>query len=391
MPHGSLEGVKVLEMTQYYNGPYAGRMLGELGADVIKIEPPWGDPQRHTPPFIGKDSLHFIFYNANKKFITLNVKSEKGKEIFFKLVEQSDIFIENFRPGTLDKLGIGYEKQKAVNPGIIYCSSSAYGEGPYKDLPGFDPVVQAFSGLMDTNGFPDMPTRLGTSGLDIVTPVFADLAIVSALRHRDRTGEGQSIDIAMYDVAVLMSQQSMVYYFGGYPVRTGPTSFMLSPEYLFRTRDGRVYVIIHTESAWTKLVDYFDRRDLLQDIRFKNNEKRVENRDDLIKIVSTWFAELTNRELIEIIEKVGGVCGEFRETPVQLDDPETTARKMYPEFVLPDRNKVRIPGSAFKLSITPGIVNSAGLPIGFHNEEIYFGMLGIGAPEMFELKRSGVI
>ncbi len=391
MSKGPLDGINVLEMTQYYNGPYAGRMLGELGASVIKIEPPWGDPQRNTPPLIGDSSLHFIFYNANKKFITLNLKTSRGKEIFFELLKDVDVFIENYTPGTLDKLGIGYTKQKEINPGIIYCSSSAYGEGPYRDLPGFDPVVQAFSGLMDTNGFPGKPTRLGTSGLDIVTPVFADLAIVSALRLRDKTGKGQKIDIAMYDVAVLMSQQSMVYHLGGYPVRTGPTSFMVSPEYLFETKDGLVYVIIHTEDAWTKLVKRFNRSDLLDDERFKGNERRVQNREILVQLLSGWFSNITSEHLAEIINEVGGVCGIFRETQVQLNDPETLARNMYPEFVLPSGERVKIPGSAFKLNDTPGIVKTPGLPKGFHNEEVYMKILGLTKDELNELKKTGVI
>jgi CoA:oxalate CoA-transferase len=387
----TLSGIKVLEMTQYYNGPYAGRLLGELGAEVIKVEPPWGDPQRHTPPILGDDSLHFIFYNANKKFITLNLKKEKGREIFLKLVERSDIFIENFTPGTLDKLNIGYEDQKRINPRIIYCSSTAYGEGPYRDYAGFDPAVESFSGLMDTNGFPDMPTRLGTSGLDLVTPVFADLAIVSALRYRDLHGEGQRIDIAMYDVAVLLSQQSMVNYFGGFPVRPGPTSYMISPEYLFKTRDGFVYVIIHTEKGWKEFVRHFGHSELLENEKFSTNASRVKNQGEVIKIVGSWLSDLSSREVVEIVTRVGGVTGEFREVSEQLDDPNTKYRNMYPEFLLSNGQKVRVPGSAFKMSKTPGTITNPGLKIGANNEEIYGAILGIGDSELMDLKEQGII
>jgi len=379
-------------MTSYLNGPYTGRILAELGADVIKIEPPWGDPMRHVPPYVGDDSLHFIFYNANKKFITLNVKQERGRQIFFQLLKKADVFIENFRPGTLEKIGIGYEEQKRVNGRIIYVMSTGYGDkGPYRDYPGFDPTVQAISGLMDTNGFSDRPTRVGMGILDLATPAFAAVAILAALRHKERTGEGQKIDVSMFDIAVLLSQQSMVYYLGGFPVRVGPSSNIFAPEYLFKTKDGFVYAITSTQETWRRLAEYFGRPELVNDPRFKTNDDRLSNKDSLLQIVSGWFELLSTKEALELMERLGGVAGEFRELKEQLHDPHTIARGLYIDFTMPNMESVRVPGSAFAMEKTPGAVVSPGMPLAYDNEKIYTNLLNFNLEELAQLRKDGVI
>ena len=389
-----LEGIRVLELTTFLNGPYTGRLLAELGAEVIKIEPPWGDPYRAVPPLLGDSSLHFIFTNANKKFITLNLKSERGRELFLKLAEKSDVVIENFRPGTLDKIGLGYSSVERVNPRIIYASCSGYGhEGPYRDYPGFDPCVQAVSGLMDTNGFPGMPTRLGMGILDLATPAFTTTAILAALRYRDLTGRGQWIDMSLFDVAVILSQQSMVYHIAGQPVRVGPSSNIFAPEYLFKTSDGYVYVVIHTDAAWRELAATFGRPELADDPRFRTNSDRLRNRSELLEIVSEWFASVTSERAMEIVNECGGVAGRFRELGEQLHDPHVVARGLYVD-VGPEGDgvgPVRIPGSVFKLSKSPGSVDRASLPIGADNEAIYSGLLGFEASTLERLRLDGVI
>ncbi len=388
----SLQGLRVLELTSFLNGPYTGRILAELGAEVIKVEPPWGDPMRHVPPYVGNDSLHFIFYNANKKFVTLNVKHEMGRQLFFKLLKHVDIFIENFRPDTLERVGLGYEEQRKANPRIIYVMSTGYGDrGPYREYPGFDPTVQAVSGLMDTNGFPDKPTRLGMGILDLATPAFAAVAILAALRYRDKTGQGQKIDMSMFDVAVLLSQQSMVYYLGGLPVRVGPSSHIFAPEYLFKTNDGFVYAITYSEESWRRLSEYFGEPELAADPRFKTNDNRLKNRGPLLQIVGRWFESLSTKEAVEIVTKSGGVAGEFRELKEQLRDPHAIARGLYVDLMMPNEEKVRVPGSVFAMEKSPGVVVSPGMPLGHDNEKVYSGLLNLNSDDLARLRKDGII
>lgn len=417
-----LENIRVIEATFFWNGPYTGRLLAELGAEVIKIEPPNGDPQRNVPPLVNGISLHFISYNANKKFITLNLKKDEGRKIFFKLISKADVFIENFKPGTTDKLGISYEEVKKVNPKIIYVSTSGYGNGPYRELPGFDPTVEAMSGLMDTNGFPNSPTRLGMGILDIMTPAYSAFSILAALRYRDLTGEGQRIDMSMFDVGVIASQQSMVYFLAGFPYRVGPTGMFFYPEYLYRTRDGYVYVIIHNDESWKRLCEYFGKPEFANDERFDKNEKRlmawkklienfkdpeIVNRPDLeIKVsdpllsagielhrtVSSWFSKLTKREAMDIVNMIGGAAGEMKSLKDQLIDPHVAYRELYVKVKTYKGEEVVVPGSALKLEKTPGKVKwGGGYPLGYHNEEVYMNLVGLNRNQIEEYKRKGVI
>ncbi|TRM74096.1 carnitine dehydratase [Sulfolobus sp. A20-N-F8] len=388
-----LSDIRVLELTVFWSGPYTGRLLAELGAEVIKIEPPWGDPQRYVPPYVNivdeKMSLHFIFYNANKKFITLNLKTEKGRSLFLELIKKTDIFIENLKPGSLERMGLGYDTLKVVNPRLIYCSITGYGyHGPYKELPGFDPTVETESGFMDTNGFPEMPTRVGMGILDIMTPYAAVGAILAALRYRDKTGEGQRIDMAMFDMAVIASQQSMVYYLGNLPYRVGPSSSMFYPEYLYKTKDGYIYVIIHTDDAWKRLAEYFGREDLANNPNYRTNEGRLRHKEELHKIVSKWFEDLSTEEAFRIVSQAGGVAGRFRPLSSQLTDPHVRARELYKEIEIPSENKrIILPNSVFKLEKIQAEVNTVPMPRGYHNFEIFKSLLGLTDDEIKRLKQ----
>ncbi|BBD73612.1 formyl-CoA transferase [Sulfodiicoccus acidiphilus] len=416
-----LDGIRVVEMGVFWNGPYTSRLLAELGAEVIKVEPPWGDPQRYVPPIIDGISLHFMSYNANKKFITLNVKKERGKELLLKLVEKADVFIENYSPGTVEKLGIGYEEQSKVNPKIIYVSTTGYGRtGPYSALPGFDPTVEAMSGFMDTNGFPDKPTRVGMGILDIMTPAYAAVAILAALRLREFTGKGTRIDMSMFDVAVLASQQSMIYFLGGFPHRVGPTGMFFYPEYLYKTKDGMVYVIIHNDEAWRRLCEHFGRPDMARDPRFSTNQARLaawrklvetigdpdkllelkfsDDGDPLLKAgielhrtVSSWFLSIGSEEVMRIVNSVGGAAGVMRSLKEQLTDPHVLARRMWLDLNTPSGAAVKIPGSAFKIEASEGAVVSPGLPLGYNNAEVYRSVLGLSTMEIEKLKEDGII
>jgi crotonobetainyl-CoA:carnitine CoA-transferase CaiB-like acyl-CoA transferase len=418
-----LEGIRVVEMSVFWNGPYTARLLAELGAEVVKVEPPWGDPQRYVPPLVDGISLHFMAYNPNKKFITLNLKKEKGRELLFRLLRKADVFVENFSPGTAERLGVGYEDVRRVNPRLIYLSSTGYGRvGPYSGLPGFDPTVEAMSGFMDTNGFPERPTRVGMGILDIMTPAYAALAVLAALRLRDLTGEGQRIDMSMFDVAVIASQQSMVYHMAGFPYRVGPSGMFFYPEYLYRTEDGYVYVIVHNDEVWRRLCARFGRPDMGQDPRFSSNEVRLaawrrlmevfkdpevvnspsfrvdELGDPLLRAgaemhrtVSSWFAGMKSLEVMELVNSLGGAAGVMRRLGDQLGDPHVKARELYVELKIPSGGKVKIPGSVLKLERTPGEVLWPGLPLGYHNEEVYVKELGLSEEEFRKYREEGVI
>jgi len=244
---------------------------------------------------------------------------------------------------------------------------------------------------MDTNGFPDMPTRVGMGVLDLTTPAFTAIAILAALRHRDSTGEGQRIDMSMFDVAVILSQQSMVYHLGGLPVRIGPSSHIFAPEYLFRTKDGYVYAILHTQESFRKLAEHFGEPDVADNPRFATNDDRLRNREELLRIASGWFATLSKEEAVDLVTRIGGVAGQLRELKEQLHDPHVEARQLYVDFTMPNNEKVRIPGSAFRMEKTPGVVTRPGLPVGYDNEEVYSRLLMIGKDELAELKSANVI
>ncbi|ARM76996.1 carnitine dehydratase [Acidianus manzaensis] len=387
----ALEGIRVLELGIYLNGPYAGRLLAELGAEVIKIEPPWGDPMRKSPPFINNDSLHSIYYNVNKKFITLNLKSEKGRELFLELTKKSDIIITNFRPGVLDKLKINYEELKKANHKIILASSTGYGyNSPYRDLPAFDPIIQALSGMMDSNGYPDRPTRAGMGLLDFVTAAYTVIAILAALIYREKTGKGQFIDMSMYDVSLTLSMQSLIYLFLGHHPRVGPTSLVFSPEYLYEARDGYVYVILPTDESWTNFIKRVGKENLLNDPRFKTVENRISHREEVKKIVQDIFRNMTKDEIVKLVVDCGGAAAPVRELKEQFDDPHVKVRDMFVEFLI-DTNKLQVPGSSFKMSETPGTIKWPGLLPGYHNEEIYGKLLGLTREEIEKLKNEGVI
>ncbi|WP_238842173.1 CaiB/BaiF CoA transferase family protein [Sulfolobus sp. E11-6] len=388
---GALEGIRVLELGIYLNGPYAGRIFAELGAEVIKIEPPWGDPMRKSPPFINNDSLHSIYYNVNKKFITLNLKKEKGRELFLELSKKSDIIITNFRPGTLEKLNIGYDTLRELNPKIILVSSTGYGyNSPYRNLPAFDPIVQALSGLMDSTGYPDKPTRAGMGLLDFVTAAYAVIAALAALIYREKSGKGQFIDMAMYDVSLTLSMQSLIYLFMNHHPRVGPTSLVFSPEYLYKVKDGFVYIIIPTDEAWMNFVKKIGREDLLNNSKYETIASRVIHRDEINNIVQDAIRNLSKEEVVKLVIESGGAAAPVRELKEQFEDPHVEAREMFIEFLL-NSHKVKVPGSPFKMSETPGNVRYPGMPIGYHNEEIYGKILGLTKEELEKLRNEGVI
>jgi crotonobetainyl-CoA:carnitine CoA-transferase CaiB-like acyl-CoA transferase len=389
----ALEGIVVTELSYHLNGPIAGRLLAELGATVIKVEPPWGEPNRRSPPFIGGESIHFMNYNANKKFITLNLKHEEGKKLFLQLVGKSDVLIENFRPGVMERLGLGHERLREVNPSLIYASSTGYGyTGPYRDEAAYDTLIQAMTGVMDATGLEGCsPVRCGPAFLDIAAGTFCALAILAALLYRKETGLGQRVDISMFDVAVVQMIGLLSLAQGNLPVRNGNRVPVFAPYNVYRTKDGNAAVIIGDDQKWRNFLLRIGRRDLLDDPRFTSVEARLSHSDEVDEVISTWAKERTTEEIVSLVKEIGGAAGPVRSVHSLFSDPQVRAREMLIEVLHPTLGKFVTVGSALKMSVTPGRVETPGLPLGYNNEELFCGMLGLSREELRRLKAEGVV
>jgi len=391
-----LRGVRVLELSYAFNGPLAGRILAELGAEVIKIEPPWGSA-RDWLPIVKGESGHFVFLNANKKFITLNLKTDEGKEIFKRLVKVSDVVLFNFTPGTMEKLGLGYEEMRKIKEDIIYVSSSGFGyTGPYKDLPAYDYIMQAMVGIMGVTGFEDRPLRTGPAIIDAVAGIFAALGTLAALYYKKITGKGQMVDIAMFDVGFYIMIQNIagVYFEGRYSLfnkRLGNKYAIAAPYSVYRAKDGYVCIGAANDRQFQRLCEAMGKEYLMNDPRFKTNKDRVNNMDEIDKIVEEWTMNKSKREIIDMLRKLDVPVGEVREPYDNLEDPQVKEREMMVKVKHPVLGEIDIMGSPLKMSETPGKIREPGYPIGFHNEEIYCNLLKYNKGEIEKLKAKGVI
>jgi crotonobetainyl-CoA:carnitine CoA-transferase CaiB-like acyl-CoA transferase len=390
---GALDGVRVLEASVHLNGPIAGRMLGELGAEVIKVEAPGGEPNRKNEPRMDGESILFMNYNCNKKFVTLNLKHARGRDIFLELAKKCDVVLENFRPGVMDRLGVGYEDLKKVNPGIIYASSSGYGtSGPYRDEAAYDTLMQAMTGMMELTG-PEgsPPIRSAPAFIDMAGGTSCALAIIAALYHRQKTGQGQRIDIAMYDVAI--SNMIGLYSFmqGGILARTGNWVPVLAPYNVYKAADGYIVIIIGEDSRWNAFLEAIGRSDLTSDSRFGSIESRLAHHDEVDDLISTWVGDKKVAHAVELVKRAGGAAGPVRSIQALKDDPQVKARDMMVDVQHPAVGTFRTLGSSFKMSQTPGEVKSPGLPLGYNNEEVYGQMFGFDRAKLESLRADGVI
>jgi crotonobetainyl-CoA:carnitine CoA-transferase CaiB-like acyl-CoA transferase len=390
---GALNGVRVLEASVHLNGPIAGRMLGELGAEVIKVEPPGGEPNRKNEPRIDGESILFMNYNCNKKFITLNLKHPRGREVFLELAKKCDVVLENFRPGVMDRLGVGYEDLKKVNPSIIYASSSGYGiSGPYRDEAAYDTLIQAMTGIMDLTGPEDSPPiRSAPAFIDMAGGTSCALAIIAALYHKEKTGEGQRIDIAMYDVAINNVIGLYSFMQGGTLAKTGNWVPVLAPYNVYKASDGYIVIIIGEDSRWKAFLEAIGRDDLATDTRFESINSRLAHHEEIDDLISTWVKDMRVADAVELVKKAGGAAGPVRSINALTDDPQVKAREMIVEVQHPTFGAFRTLGSAFKMSQTPGEVRSPGLPLGYNNEEVYGKMLGFDRGKLESLKADGAI
>ena len=393
---GPLKGIRVLDLTRILAGPYATMILRDLGAEVIKIEQPGvGDEARDFGPFKNDFSLYFMSVNRGKKSITLNLKSPRGKELFLELVKGSDILVENFRPGTMEKLGLDYESLKTHHPSLLYAACSGFGQtGPYAMRGAYDMIIQGMGGIISITGEPDRPpVRVGTSIGDITSALFTAIGILSALRHRDQTGEGQLIDVGMLDCQVAILENAMVRYFstGDIPRPLGRRHPAITPFEIFESADGYVVIAIGNNELWRKFCEHVDHPELIDDERFHTNALRTENHESLFPILAEIMCRRTTDEWIEALEAIGVPCGPVNTVDKVANDPQVLARDMIAEVEHNTTGTVQIPGIPIKLSETPGQIDAPAPNLGEHTSEILTGLLGLEAEEVNQLKQNGIV
>jgi len=353
-----LQGIRVLDLSRVLAGPYCTMLLADMGAEVIKIErPEIGDDSRSFSPFIGNESAYFMSINRGKKSIDLNLKDLEGKKIFWKLVEKSDIVVENFRPGAMEKLGIGYEDIKKVNPSIIYAAISGFGHtGPYSKRPAYDMIVQAMGGIMSLTGEDKgLPVRVGSSIGDITAALFGTIGILSALHVRNVTGEGQKVDVSMLDSQVAILENAIARYevTKKIPRPLGTRHPSIAPFQSFITLDSHIIIAVGNDSIWERFCKAFEMQEYIDDHRFKNNIARVENVSELEKIVSKFTISKTTDECLTILERAGVPAAPINTVDKVIKDPQVLARDMIVELEHPTAGKIRSAGNPIKLSFTP--------------------------------------
>ena len=393
----ALEGVKVLDFTQYLSGPHCTSVLCELGAEILKVERPGsGEPERKAAPMTPKgESYQFFAYNRGKKSITLNMKNPVGLEIAKKLVAECDILVENFAPGVLEKLGLGYEAASTINPGIIYASISGFGQtGPRRDEVTYDMVGQAMGGLMSVTGYENgEPLKVGVSLADYMGGYNASIAILAALHYRTMTGEGQQIDISMQDGIWAMVFPDRANYFDTMvtPKRFGNKLSSSTPFGSYKAKDGYVVICTITDDQWLNVLKALGREDLSNDERFMTRVLRVKHMEEVEGILSDWLLERTVDEAVSELRKFKVPCSNVPTFDQVANDPQILHREMIVEVEQPLSGKVKLGGSVFKMSKTPGDRKQRIPLVGEHNEDIYSELLGYSEEELEKLKDEGTI
>jgi CoA:oxalate CoA-transferase len=392
----ALAGIRVIDLTTAYSGPFCTMHLADHGAEVIKVEYPGaGDQTRCWGPFKNGNSGYYNFLNRNKKGITLNLKHAKGKKILRELVQQADVLVENFKVGTLDGLGLGYEELKKVNPKLIFAALSGFGQsGPYATRPCYDIVAQAMSGVMTITGFPgNPPTKIGPSVGDSYTGTYLALGIMFALFHREKTGHGQIVDVAMLDTLFSVLENAVITntLTGVIPQQAGNADPAIAPFDVFATQDGYLAIGVGTDTQWKRFCQIMKREDLIQDERFDTNGKRVENyKPELKTIISQWAARHTRQELEEILIAAGICVGSVLNIEEAVNHPQIRQREMVVELDTPELGRISIPGVPIKLSRSPGGIYKAAPTLGEANVAL-LSSLGYSALEIEDLAKEGVI
>lgn len=388
---GALEGVRIIDLSRVLAGPFCTMILGDLGAEVIKIEHcENGDETRGWgPPFVSGESAYYLCANRNKESITINLKSEQGKEVFRQLVSTGDVVVQNFKTGTLDKMDLGYEQLREINPSLIMASITGFGlTGPYKDLPGYDYIVQAMGGLMSITGEAEgPPVKVGVAIADVLTGLYTCIGIISALYHRNKTGEGQEIDISLLDceISSLINVASNYLVGNVHPVRMGNQHPNIVPYQVFSASDGELVVAVGNDEQFKRFTRVIGRPDLAEREEFRHNEARLRNKDELLPVCESVLKTKTKYEWKEQFDANGIPCGPINTIAEMFADPQVQARDMVVEMNHPLIEQLKLTGSPLKLSKTPVTMRKHPPLHGEHTNSV-LQQLGYSEEEINHLK-----
>ena len=391
----ALEGIKVLDFTQVYSGPYATMLLADLGAEVIKVEAMnIGDQTRNFAPIKDGISGYFNYLNRNKKSITLNLKSEDGKQAALELAKWADVVIENFSAGTIGKLGLGYDDIKKVNPDVVFASLSGFGQyGPYKDRLAYDAVAQAMGGLTALSGPPEKSVKVTPAISDAITGIHMAFGVMTALFHKERTGRGQLVDVAMMDSVMSILEGSIVVksLMGRNPKRMGNCSEIAVPYDVYPCKDGEICIACASDSTFNKFAKVMNREDLITDPLYCTNPVRIENRDGIDSIIKEWCSTRTKAEITETC-----IAGKVPAAPIMtvedlMNDPHVAAREMLIELEDPDLGMIKYAGNPIKLSETPAQFLSRAPRLGENTDEVLSNIIGYSKDRIVKMREDKAI
>jgi CoA:oxalate CoA-transferase len=396
MPTQPLDGIEVLDFGQLYNGPYCSLILSYLGADVIKVEPPFGEPLRTRvedgePP-------EMVMINSSKEGVTLDLKSERGKEMLKELVKDTDVLVENYATGTMEKLGVGYDTLSEVNPELVYAHGSGFGEeGEYSEYTAMDLTIQAVGGVMNVTGFPDgPPVKAGIAVADFLGGIHLATGVMAALYEREQTGEGQFVEVSMHDAVhpTLTSPLAAHYHGSDAPARTGNRHSGLAqcPYNVYETTDGHIAIFCVTNKHWHRLLEVLGREDLKDDPRYETNVKRTEHMDEIDAMIEEQTRTLERDTIADRLREAGVPCGPVKNLPEVADDPHLKERGMIQPVDHPNYDgEINAHGSPIRMgdSSQPDVTPSP--TKGEHNYEVYARRLGLSKEEIQELERDGIL
>lgn len=399
MAQGALDGLRLIEAGQLIAGPFCGQLMADHGCEVIKVEPPAdpsdpgaGDPMRQWGR--GKPVWYPVI-GRNKKTITLNLRDPRGQELLRRLVRKSDFMLENFRPGTMEKWGLGYEALAAENPGLIMIRVSGFGQtGPYAPRAGYGSIGEAMGGIRNLAGDPSSPpSRVGISIGDSLAATFACLGAMMALHHRHRTGEGQVVDSAIYEAVLAMMESTVPEYTeGGYTrERTGSILPEIAPSNVYPCTDGEILIAANQDSVFARLCEAMERPDLATDPRYATHHARGARQAELDALIADWTRGFSAADLLGLMDAHGVPAGKIYKAPDMLDDPHFKAREALVKVAHPQFRNLWMQNVFPKLSATPGKVNWPGQPIGAHTDSVYHELLGLSDDDIAGLRQEGVI